>query len=91
MSDITNLDRAAWAEGALGEFVEQSGLDRIDEYAISDLIANLGHYSDENGCDFLSLVQRGIGHWKAETADQDDPNRIDIMPAVTVMIDGDVP
>lgn len=85
MSDITNEDRALWAEAALGEFVEQTGLDRIDEYAVSDLIADLGHYGDSNGIDFITAVQRGIGHWKVETT---DPDHIDLMPLVMISIDG---
>lgn len=91
MSDISNEDRAAWAEAAIDCFINQTGQDKLEDDPVSDLIADLGHWCDENDIDFLAAIQRGIGHWKAETADQDDPNRIDIMPAVTVRIDGDVP
>lgn len=86
MSDITNSDRGLWAEGALGEFVEQSGLDQIDACTVCDLIADLGHYCDGNGIDFIAAVRRGIGHWRAETVDTKDCNRIDILPDVAVAI-----
>jgi hypothetical protein len=37
-----------------------------DEYAIADLICDLGHLAEQQGLDFLNEVGRGIGHWYAE-------------------------
>lgn len=90
MSDITNQDRMLWAEAALGAFTEQNGGNAIEDCYVSDLIADLGHYCDAHGIDFLTAVERGIGHWKAETVDASDCNRIDLMPAVTVTVEGGV-
>jgi len=88
MDDITNQDRALWAEAALGAFVEQIGQNRIDACAICDLVANLGHYADEQGYDFLAAVRSGIGHWKAEAGDTANE---DMLPAVSIIIDGGSP
>lgn len=87
MTDLTNADRAIWAAAALAAFIDQTGPDD-DASAISDLITDLGHYCDEHDLDFLDIVARGVGHYKAETVDPNDPNRIDIMPSVMITIEG---
>jgi len=78
----TNVDRARWAERCVRTLVAESGVDSI-EHAITDLIANLGHLSDEAGLDFLSLVEAGIGHWHLELLDEDS---IDALPRVDIRI-----
>lgn len=83
MTDITNTHRAAWATAALATFVELTGPDD-DASAIADLIADLGHLCDERELDFIDIIARGIGHWRAETAYSSDANRIDIMPAISI-------
>ena len=90
MSDITNDDRISWAEAALNIFIAETGLDAIDDYAISDLIANIGDYCLANDIDYLATIARAIGHWHAENRSGGNDD-IDYMPAVRITIDGSQP
>lgn len=78
----TNRKRAAWAEACLDLFADATGSNLPDE-AISDLIANLGHYAQREKLDFLKLVARAIGHWHLEQSDEDS---IDVLPTVTILV-----
>jgi len=78
----TNIDRARWAERCVRILVAETGVYSI-EHAITDLIANLGHLSDEAGLDFLSLVAAGIGHWHLELSDE---YSIDALPRVDIRL-----
>jgi hypothetical protein len=81
----TNQKRAAWAEACLDLFADVTGANLPDE-ALSDLIANLGHYAQREKLDFLELVARAIGHWHLEQTDEDS---IDALPTVTIRIGGE--
>jgi len=80
---MTNLDRAYTAEACLNHFVHLTGPDLSIKEAAGDLIANIGHYCQSAGLDYLSIVKNGIGHWALE---QTDPNSIDLLPDVTITI-----
>lgn len=85
MTDVTNADRVSWAQATLDAFTDRTGVDD-ERDAVNDLIADLGHYCDAHDLDFLSLVERGIGHWRAETFDPGDCNRIDVMPSIIISV-----
>lgn len=72
----TNDDRAAWAEEALRAFCLATGVDTT-ENAVSDLIADLGHWCDRHTyCDskgrlnLASLIETGRGAYEEETHDK---------------------
>ncbi len=88
MSNVSNNGRAVSAEAVLEAFLALVDLDKGKADAISDIIADLGHYCGANGVDFVAAMQRGIGHWRVEVC---DPNRIDIMPQVTIGIEKVLP
>lgn len=81
----TNRKRALWAEACVDFYADIAG-SHLPEEAISDLIANLGHYAQREQFDFLYLVARAIGDWHLE---QTDEHSIDVRPTVTILI-GDV-
>jgi hypothetical protein len=85
MTHPLNCDRAEWAEAAILKFMDETGVDG-DREAVSDLIADLGHYCDRHQLEFLPLVQRGIGHWQIEQRDPDSAS----LPQVSIAIDGEV-
>ena len=60
-----NDDRAAWANDAILAFVAATRTDKED--AAADLIADLGHWCDRNGLNFLTQVRRGLRHYAEET------------------------
>lgn len=80
---MTNLDRAHTAEQCLDHFVHLTGAELTMQEAAGDLIANIGHYCEAEGLDYLSIVKTGIGHWALE---QKDPDSIDALPDVTIII-----
>lgn len=51
--------------------------------AITDLVADIGHYCVENDLAYLYLLSRGISHWRLEMT---DPESIAQMPEVTIHI-----
>ena len=75
-----NTDRADWAKNALSVFCEETGLEEEIERrdAVSDLIANLGHYCDRHDLDFLAIASGAIGVWDAEKreAECDEPDAL---------------
>jgi hypothetical protein len=60
-----NDDRAVWAAAALNEFRRITGTE--DEDALGDLLCDLMHWSDRNGCDFDAALSRARMHYEAET------------------------
>lgn len=61
-----NDARAAWAAAALRCFSQETGTD--DEDALTDLLADLMHWSDRNGGDFENALHFARLHYDAETA-----------------------
>lgn len=70
MSDheVTNDDRAAWAEGAIQKFIELTGTDRED--ALADLLCDLMHWADREHpgeCEpFEAQLHRARYHYNEE-------------------------
>lgn len=68
MPEFTNKDRAAAALVVIEAFMKETGTDRED--AISDLISDLCHLSDQDGVGATADVARGLEHYYAETHDE---------------------
>lgn len=81
MSDM-NQKRALWAAAALKTFQTKTGTDTAEE-TISDLVADIGHYCDATGLDYLKLMSSSIGVWKLE---QSDPESMGIVPNVSIEV-----
>jgi hypothetical protein len=64
--DNMNDSRGGWAGAALSTFMKETGTDQED--AITDLLADLMHWADRNGCDFHAALERARLHYEAETA-----------------------
>ena len=68
---------------ALAAYSAETGSDMPDD-AITDVIADLGHYADHHALDFPLLLRRAIGHWLAEKS---DPEGLD-HPEIAILADG---
>jgi len=80
--DAQNDDRSEWAECALRAFSGKTGSGFGDE-GVHDLIADLGHFAERHGIDFVDCVARAIGCWHAERRGSPCPNG---NPPVTIHI-----
>lgn len=70
-----NEERADWAGAAISTFMSETRTDEGD--ALSDLLADLGHWADRNGarlssidggpCSLLSELRRAAFHYDEET------------------------
>ena len=78
----SNVQRAFWAESCLEHFSCLTGENDTAD-GVTDLIANLGHYCQASGLDFLRCVRTAIGHWHVEQA---DPEFFGPLPEVTISI-----
>lgn len=76
-----NLQRAACAESCLDHYRELAGA-LSDEEAVTDLVADIGHFCVENDLTYLYLLARGISHWRLEMTDPDGM----ALPEVTIHI-----
>lgn len=75
-------DRVRVAKQALHAYYIATGVDDDDE-AIHDLIADLGHYADRHGIDFVDGAARAIGCWALERR---GAHCMDTAPAVIIQI-----
>ena len=71
----------ASAAEALAVFQQRCGT--LDEHALADLVCDLGHLAEQRDIDFVSEVERGVGHWFAEHHAPDGDN---LGPNVSVEI-----
>jgi hypothetical protein len=78
LDDAKNDDRSEWAETALRTFADKTGSGR-DEEGVAYLIADLGHYADQNGIDFARCARRAIECWAEERR---QPHSIESTPTV---------
>ncbi len=69
----TNLQRKAWAEEALTRFAEVTDGDCFaelplldQECLLSDLLADLYHYADHAGLDFMKAIREAIFQYDHE-------------------------
>ena len=70
-----NDDRAEWAQNALDAFASVTGMNTAGEDAetiMTDLLADLMHWSDRNGVKFSDVLSRAQSHYSEETINQDD-------------------
>lgn len=67
VSDVTNLQRAIWAEAAIRCFRSQTGCDHED--ALGDLLCNLMHWANYERLDFGAALDRAEDHYQAELAE----------------------
>lgn len=70
LRDITNEDRARWAQKALQTFSEQTHSSMGPE-ALHDLLCDLGHYARSVGLYFRDELQRAIDVCEAEIAEEE--------------------
>ena len=66
MTEITNNDRAAWAEIAINNFRNEVMQGEDDDTTIGDLLANILHYCDQYGVDFDARLTTARMHFEAE-------------------------
>jgi hypothetical protein len=62
-----NARRAKCARFALTTYCETTG-SRFGQYAICDLLADIGHLCDEQGLAYLDVLDSALRHWQAERA-----------------------
>jgi hypothetical protein len=74
---VENLDRAAWAEAAVQAFRDVCSGD-MDETALTDLVANMGHLADrltaeleDFALSFEGMVAEARRHYEAEIGEGD--------------------
>lgn len=70
-----NDDRAEWAQNALDAFASVTSMDTAGEDAetiLTDLLADLMHWSDRNGVKFSNVLACAQSHYCEETIVQDD-------------------
>ena len=74
MLDVTNEDRADWAEAACEAFADITGQVMEDDLPeiIGDLIANLLHLANQKGMSPEGRLENGRMHYEAEIAEEED-------------------
>ena len=74
MLDVTNEDRADWAEAACEAFADITGQVMEDELPeiIGDLIANLLHLANQRGMCAEGRLENGRMHYDAEIAEEEE-------------------
>lgn len=74
--DDLNDDRAEWAQHALDQFAQLTGMDEgggneEDETVLGDLLADLMHWCDRHGVDFEAKLAGARANYAEETANED--------------------
>jgi len=79
MGDVTNEDRAGWAEVACEAFAEITGQDLENDLPeiIGDLIANLMHLASQNGMSVKDRLENARMHYDAEIEEAEECDAID--------------
>jgi hypothetical protein len=79
MGDVTNEDRAGWAEVACEAFAEITGQDLENDLPeiIGDLIANLMHLASQNGMSVKDRLENARMHYDAEIEEEEECDAID--------------
>jgi NTP pyrophosphatase (non-canonical NTP hydrolase) len=74
MGDVTNEDRAGWAEVACEAFAEITGQDLENDLPeiIGDLIANLMHLASQNGMSVKDRLENARMHYDAEIEEEEE-------------------
>lgn len=69
LRDISNEDRALWAEKALRAFSKDTG-SSMGREALHDLLCDLGHYARSTGLDFRDEMERATHVCSDEIAEE---------------------
>lgn len=69
LRDISNEDRARWAEKSLREFSRDTG-SSMGREALHDLLCDLGHYARSTGLDFRDELHRAADVCAEEIAEE---------------------
>ncbi|MEQ1615994.1 MAG: hypothetical protein ABL904_24815 [Hyphomicrobiaceae bacterium] len=69
LRDISNEDRARWAEKSLLEFSRDTG-SSMGREALHDLLCDLGHYARSTGLDFRDELHRAADVCAEEIAEE---------------------
>ena len=69
LRDISNEDRARWAEKSLREFSRDTG-SSMGREALHDLLCDLGHYARNTGLDFRNELHRAADVCAEEIAEE---------------------
>jgi NTP pyrophosphatase (non-canonical NTP hydrolase) len=74
MGDVTNEDRAGWAEVACEAFAEITGQDIENDLPeiIGDLIANLMHLANQQGMSVEDRLENARMHYDAEIEEEEE-------------------
>jgi len=76
--ELTNTDKAKFAEVAVKAYAEKTGLaspDEDEETKVSDLVADLMHYCDRTGVDWSTVMYRAHRHYGEEVKEQSKARR----------------
>lgn len=76
-TEITNIDRAGWADAAIAHFQDLTGCDRED--VLGDLLCNLMHWADVHNFDFTLALARAGDRYAAEVAETPTDPRVPIL------------
>lgn len=70
----SNCENARCCEPVIKTFANQRGPASANgvNNTIADLICCLGHYCEAHRLDFIMIVQRGVGAWRAEMEGPDE-------------------
>jgi uncharacterized protein with von Willebrand factor type A (vWA) domain len=78
MPEVTNLQRAAWAEVALAAFASECGMEwEADQTRLCDLLADLMHYCavhakrEDSPMDFDRALASARMHFEAEQKEEE--------------------
>lgn len=70
MSDVTNDDRAEWAQAALEAFRDACHMGEEEgEIVLQDLLTDLCHWADREGVDWPAALARGMSNYQEEKED----------------------
>lgn len=78
----SSAERARRAAHALACYRTDAGPLSAAE-AITDLVADIGHFCLENDLAYQYLLAQGVGHWRLEMT---DPESVETLPEVTITI-----
>ena len=64
MAEVTNTDRAGWAQVAVDAFQDETKTD--DECVLQDILTDLRHWSDSMGYDWDITLGNAMGMYETE-------------------------
>lgn len=67
-SEVTNLQRACWADRAIRAFMAETGTELED--SLCDLLCDLMHWANAKSFDFDTALDRARDHYRAELIEE---------------------